>query len=114
MKQCIVQVTVTGRIPVFLVVIGTVGAREQSLLEDARVTRLIEGGDSELLVGVLLDDAERVLVCVKGCHEDEWDINALGGVKVLDLAHSEIEKSHVVFDFKRALGAGHAWEGVVS
>ena len=42
-------------------------------------------------------------------HEDEWDIDALSGVEVLDLAHSEVEESHIVFDLKRTLRASHTY-----
>ena len=107
MEQRIVQVTVTRRIPILLVIIGGLWTGEQGLLEDARVPRLIEGGDAKLLVGVLLDDAKRVLVCVERRHQNERDVNTLGGVEVLDLADSKIEESHIVFDLKCALRTGH-------
>ena len=68
MEQCVEQVTVTGRVPVLLVVIGALGAGEQALLVEARVARLIEGGDSDLLIGVLLDDTKSVLMCVERGH----------------------------------------------
>ena len=74
---------------------------------DARVTGLIKGRNAELLVRVFPDDAERVLVRVEGGHEDEGDVDAVGGVEVLDLTNSEIEEGHVVLDFEGTLGTGH-------
>ena len=107
MKQRIVQVAVTRRVPVLLVIFSVLWTGEQGLLEDARITRLIEGSDSELLIGVFLDDAKRVLMRIERGHKDERDIDTLGGVEMLDLAHGKIEESHVVFDLKRALRTSH-------
>ena len=42
-------------------------------------------------------------------HQNEWDINTLSGVEVLDLAHGEVEESHIVFDLKRTLRASHTY-----
>ena len=65
MEKCIVDVTVTGRVPMLLVLICTLGTGQEGLLEDAGVPRLVECRDANLLVGILLDDAQRVLVCVE-------------------------------------------------
>lgn len=46
MQQRVVHITVTGRVPCFLVVIGAFGAWEESFLEDSWIPRLVEGGDS--------------------------------------------------------------------
>jgi hypothetical protein len=108
MEQRIVQVTVARRVPALLVIVGFLRTGEQGLLKKARVPRLIEGRDSEVLIGVLLDDAKRIVVRIERGHEDERDIDALSGVEVLDLAHSKIEECHVIFDLERALGTGHA------
>jgi hypothetical protein len=107
MKQRIVQVTVARRIPVRLVIASCFWTGEQGLLEDARIPRLIEGGDPELLICVLLYDPKRVLVRIKRRHEDERDIDTLGSVEVLDLADSKIEECHVVFDLECTLRTSH-------
>jgi len=107
MKQRIVQVAVTRRVPVLLVIVSGLWTGEQGLLEDARITRLIEGSDSELLIGVFLDDAKRVLMRIERGHEDERDVDSLSGVEVLDLAHGKVEEGHVVFDLERTLRTGH-------
>ena len=65
MKERIVQVTVAGRVPVLLVVFRRAGAREEGLLVDTRVARLVEGRDAQLLVRILLDDAQRILMSVE-------------------------------------------------
>ena len=68
---------------------------------------MIEGGDSDLLVGVLLDDAKSVFMRIKRSHQNKRDIGALGCVEVLNLAHSKIEEGHIIFNLERALRAGH-------
>ena len=74
-----------GRVPVLLVVIGTTGAWEESFLEDSWIPGLVEGGDTKLLIGILLDDPEGILVGVERSHEDKWNIDLVGGVQMLDL-----------------------------
>lgn len=107
MKQRIVQITVARRIPTLLVIAGCFWTGEQALLEDAGIPRLIEGGDPELLVCVLLDDSKRVLMRIKRGHKDERDIDTFGSVEVLDLADSKIEECHVVFDLECTLRTSH-------
>lgn len=98
----------TGRVPEALVVIRRLRARCKRLLVYTRVTRLIEGGNAQLLVRILLDDAEGVVVCVERRHEDERHIDLVGRVQVLDLTHGEVEEGHVVLDLESALCASHA------
>ncbi len=105
--KSIVQVTVTRGVPVLLVIICGLGAWEEGLLIDTGVSRLVESGDTELLVSVLLDDTEGVLVGIEGRHQDKRDVNTAGSVEMFDLAHSEVEEGHVIFDFKRTLGTSH-------
>ena len=108
MKKCIVQITVTGRVPVLLVVISTFWARKESFLVDTWITRLVESGDAKLLICVLFNDTKSIIVCVEGSHEDERDINATCGVEVLDLTDGQVKESHVVFDFESTFGTGHS------
>ena len=107
MEQRIVDVTVTRRVPVLLVVVCTLGAGQEGLLEDARVPRLVECRDADLLVGILFDDAECVLVCIERGHEDERDIDLVGGVEVFNLSDGQIEEGHVILDLEGALCTGH-------
>jgi phospholipase/lecithinase/hemolysin len=79
------------RVPVLLVVISTMGAWEDSLLEVLRVSRLIEGGDTKLLVGMLPDDS-RVSSCVKRSHENEGNVHLEAGIQTLN-------QTDVVLDF---------------
>jgi hypothetical protein len=53
---------VTKRVPVLLLVSGTFGTGKKGFLENTRVTRLVEGGDADLLVGVFFDDTEGIWV----------------------------------------------------
>ena len=90
-----------------LVIVRALGAREESLLEDTGVAALVERGDAQLLVRVLLDDAQGIVMSVEGRHEEERDIDAVAGVEVLNLAHSEVEEGHVVLDLESTLGTSH-------
>ena len=90
-----------------LVVFGTPWAREESFFIDTRVARLIEGGDADLLIGVLFDDAQGIVVSVEGSHENKGDIDAVGGVKMFNLANGEIKEGHVILDLKSTLRTSH-------
>ena len=103
----VVEVTMARGVPLGLVVRRGARKREESLLVDTGVARLVEGGNAELLVSVLLDDAKGVVMGVEGGHKDEGNIDAVSRVQVLDLAHGEVEEGHVVLDLERALCTGH-------
>lgn len=80
------HVSCTGHrniLPVLLVVACGLRAGKETLLEDTGVTALIESDNSQLLVGIFLDDANGVLVGVEGSHENQWHINAVLRVQVL-------------------------------
>ena len=70
---------------------------------------MIEGGDAELLICILLDDAQGILVCVEGCHKDQRNVDFVGGIEMLNLAHSQIQERHIVLDFESRFGSGHTW-----
>lgn len=97
----------TGRIPFILIIAGCRGGGEKSLLQDTRVTRLVEGGNTELLVRILLDDPQGIFVCVERRHKDQRNVDFVGGVEVLNLAHSQIQEGHVILDFESGFGSGH-------
>ena len=109
MKKSIVEITVAGRVPVLLIVCGTLRAREESFFVDTRVAGLVEGGDADLLISVLFDDAQGIVVSVEGSHKNEGDIDAVGGVEVFDLTDGEIEEGHVILDLESTLRTGHTW-----
>ena len=106
-KKGIVEITMAGGVPVALVIVGAFRAWKEGLLVDTGVTRLVERGNADLLVGVLLDDAESIVMGVERGHEDEGHVDTAGRVEVLNLADSEIEESHVVLDLEGTLRAGH-------
>jgi hypothetical protein len=108
-QQGVVKISVTRRVPVLLVVICTIGGWEKSLLEDPWVSGLVEGGDAKLLVGILLDDSEGVLVGVERSHEDEGNVHLVSGIQMLNLADSQIEECHVIFDLQSAFRTGHSY-----
>ena len=92
----------------FLIIPSMVRARLQSVGEDPRVSRLVEGCYFDRLIGVFLDDAQGIFVRIEGCHEEEGDVDTLCFVEVFDLLHDEVEKRHSVLDFEGTLRAGHA------
>jgi len=108
-QQGVVKISVTRRVPVLLVIVGTAGAWEECLLEDPWVSGLVEGGDAKLLIGILFDDSESVLVGVERSHENEGNIHLVGGVQMLNLTDGQVEECHVVFDLQSALSAGHTY-----
>lgn len=65
-----------------------------------------------MLIRVLLDDAKGVLVGVERCHENQRNIDAVGGVEMLDLSDSKIEECHVILDLESTLGTSHTWADV--
>lgn len=93
-----------------LVIISTLGAGKQALLEDPGVPRLIECRDAKLLICVLLNNTQGVLMGVEGRHENEGNIDPVARVKVLYLTHGEVEEGHIILDFQCALGTSHAYE----
>ena len=109
MQKGVVKISVTRRVPVLLVGVGTTGAREKSLLEDTWVPGLVEGGDTKLLVGILLDDSDGIFVGVERGHEDEWNVHLVSGVQMFDLADGQVEESHVILDLQSALRASHSY-----
>lgn len=111
MHQGIEQVTVTRGVPVLLVIVDVLGARQECLLEDTGVSRLVEGGDTKLLVGILLDDAKGIVVGVERGHEDKGNIDAVGGVEMLDLSDGQVEEGHVVLDLESTLRSSHTHGG---
>ena len=100
--------SVAGRVPFVLIVTSCLGGGEKSLLQDTWVARLIEGSDAELLVRILLDDAQGIFVCVERRHQDQRNVDLMSGIEVLDLANSQVQESHVILDFESGFGSGHA------
>lgn len=111
MHEGVVEISVTRRVPVGLVIIGTFGAGKKRLFVNTGVARLVKGSDAELLVSIFLDDAESILMSIEGGHENEGHVDPVGGIEMLNLPDGEIKESHVVFNLKGTLGASHAWMG---
>ena len=77
------QVSMTRGVPAALFI--TSGARDgqKSVAIDSRVTRLVEGDNIDVVVGVFLDDALSIFVGVEGVHEDERHVDVVRLVQVL-------------------------------
>lgn len=73
---------------------------------------MVKGRDTQLLIGIFLDDTQSVFMGVKRCHEDERNIDFVRRVQMLNLSHGEVEERHVVLDFERAFRASHAFTTV--
>ena len=54
-----------------------VRARLESVGENPWVSRLVEGRYLDRLVNVFLNDAQGILVRIKGGHEEEGDVDTL-------------------------------------
>ena len=98
----------TGRVPFVLIIACCPGGGEKSLLQDTWVTRLVEGGDAELLVRILLDNAQGIFVGVERRHKNQRYVDFMGSIEVLNLAHSQIQECHVILDFESGFGSSHA------
>ena len=97
----------TRGIPVLLVIVSRLGTRQQRLLVDTRVSRLVEGRNAKLLVGIFFDDTEGVLVRVEGRHKNKGHVDLVGCVEMFNLTDGQVKESHVIFDFKGTFGASH-------
>jgi hypothetical protein len=60
---------------------------------------------------VLLDDVLSIIVGVEGVHENKRNIDAIGPVKVLDLADRKVEKGHSLTNLNNRLGANATHRG---
>jgi hypothetical protein len=106
-RERIVEISMARRVPVLLVIVGTLGTGEEGLFVDTWITGLVECSDAELQISILFDDTQGVLVGVEGGHENERYINTTGGIEMFYLPDSEVEECHVIFDFEGTLGTGH-------
>ena len=98
----------TRRVPIVLIITSCLGGGKKPFLQDTRIARLVEGGDAELLIRILLDDPQGIIVCVERRHKNQRNVDLMGGIEVLDLAHGQIQECHVIFDFESGLGSGHS------
>ena len=105
------DVTVTGRVPVLQGSVEALGGGEQRVLDDTGVTGLVEGDDVDVVTLVLLDDGLGVLVGVEGVHKNERNVDVVGTVEVLDLAHRQVEEGHALTDFNNRLGTNATHRG---
>ena len=99
------HVTVTGRVPVLQGSVEALGGGQQRVLDDTGVAGLVEGDDVDVVALVFLDDGLGVLVGVERVHEDKGDVDIVGAVQVLNLAHREVEEGHALTDLDDGLGA---------
>lgn len=109
--HCIVKVSVSRRVPEALVAGGASRAGEERLLADAWISGLVECKNLDVVVCVFLNDPSGVVVGIEGIHEDEWDVDVVSGVEVLDLADGEVEEGHAFanLDYTLRSGAGGAY-----
>lgn len=102
--QRLEDVTVAGRIPVLQGSVKALGGRQERVLEDTGVARLVEGNDVDIVTLVLLDDRLGVLVGVEGVHENKGDIDVVRAVEVLNLTDRQIQEGHALTDLNDGLG----------
>jgi len=97
------DITVAGRVPLALVASGRAGYGQVTLTTNARVARLVESKDLDVVVGVLLNDTLSVVVGVEGVHENKRNVDFVLRVQMLDLPDTQVEESHSLTDLDRAL-----------
>ena len=105
------DVSVAGRVPVLQGGVEALGGRQQRILDDPGVARLVEGDDVDVVALVLLDDGLGVLVGVEGVHENKGNVDVEGAVEVLDLTHRQVQEGHALPDLNDGLGADAAHRG---
>lgn len=69
---------------------------QQRILEDSRVSRLVERQDVDVVALIFLNDVLCILVGVERVHEDERHVDVIGAVEIFDLAHREIKEGHTL------------------
>lgn len=99
------NVTVTRRVPIGDLRIKALGCGKQRILEDTRVTRLVECHDINVVSLVLLDDVLCVIIGIEGVHENEGNVHVVCAVEVLNLADRQVKERHAFTDFDNGLGA---------
>ena len=97
----------TGGVPLVLITRSCRWCGKKTLLQDTWITRLVEGGDTELLIRVFLDDAQCIVVSIERCHEDQRNVDFVGGVEVFNLTDGQVQERHVILDFKSGFSSGH-------
>lgn len=73
----------TRRVPLALLRRGAARNGEERLLANTRVTRLVEGEDLDVVIGILLNDTLSLIVGVERVHQDERDVGLVNFVEVL-------------------------------
>jgi len=101
--ESIEDITVAGRVPLALVASGRAGYGQVTLTTNARVARLVESKDLDVVVGVLLNDTLSVVVGVEGVHENKRNVDFVLRVQMLDLPDTQVEESHSLTDLDRTL-----------
>jgi hypothetical protein len=46
-------------------------------------------------------------VCVERRHKDQRNVDFMGGIEVLNLAHGQVQESHVILDLESGFSSGH-------
>lgn len=99
------EITVARRVPIlmYVAVVGD-GHRFERLLDNTGITRLLESGNGDISVGVLLDDFGSLLICVEGIHKQEWNIS-LGVllVEMFNLLDNKIQEGSITSNLNDAL-----------
>ena len=67
---------------------------------------LVEHFNIDLAVVVFTENFLGIILSVEGVHEDEWDVDVVGFVQMLDLLHSQIEEVETRSNRNKGLGSG--------
>lgn len=105
------DVTVSGWVPVRQLRVVRFGGWEKRILENTRVSGLVEGEDVNVVAFVLLDNGGGVFVGVEAVHQDKGHIDVVCAVEVFNLSHGEIQEGHAVADLNDGLGTDATHRG---
>ena len=67
---------------------------------------LVEHFNIDLAVVVFTENFLGIILGVEGVHENQWDVDIVGFVQMLDLLHGQIEKVETRSDRNKGLGSG--------
>lgn len=102
--QGLEHVTVSGRIPVGDGRFVALGNREERILVDTGIPRLVESDNVDIVTLVLLDNVLRIVVGVERVHKNEWYAHVVLLIKVLNLTDGQVQEGHAIPDFDHGLG----------
>jgi len=105
------DISVSGRVPIGDRRFEGFWCRQERILQDSWISRLVEGQNVDIVALVFLDDILSIIICVEGVHENEWYVHIICSVKVLNLSNRQVKEGHAITDFDDRLGSNASHGG---